>query len=212
MRFFSDYGPENLIQTTMVHKREIFSGEIGYCIPDLPSELGFLNTPSKSPDQRSQSSSKQSRIVSSRASRQNHEQAKKLFTASKSVRSLKGNGSSNKNTAMQSSGDKITIPSSSNCKTKRIKKKAAVASGAAPLKIENFHSTVGGEKPMTWEASQTPKNALMENLDENSVDEPEGDNEMQVDYLGPSESDEMEAVFRTKPPSKRARRTKEMTS
>lgn len=141
-------------------------------------------------------------------SRQNHEQAKKLFTATKSVRSIKGYSSSNKNTAMQSSGDKITIPSSSNCKTKRIKKKAVVASSGAPLKIENFHSTVGGEKPMTLEASQTPKNGILDN----SVDEPEGDNEMQVDYLGPSESDEMEAVLLAKPPNKRARRTKEITS
>lgn len=35
---------------------------------------------------------------------------------------------------------------------------------------------------------------------------------MHVDYLGPSESDEMEAVFRAKPPNKRARRAKEITS
>ena len=147
------------------------------------------------------------------ASRQNHEQAKKLFTATKSVRSVKGNSSSNKNTAMQSSGDKITLPSSSCCKTKRIKKKAVVASGGPPLKIENFHSTVGGEKPMTLEASQTPKNAVMENLEDDSVDGlEEGDNEMQVDYLGSSESEEMEAVFQAKPPNKRARRTKDITS
>ena len=83
----------------MVHKREIFSGEIGYCIPDLPSELGILNTPSKSPERLSQSSSKRSRVTSSQASHQNHEQAKKLFTATKSVRSRKGN-SSHKNAAM----------------------------------------------------------------------------------------------------------------
>ena len=37
--------------------RQIYSGTIGHCISNLPVELGRLNTPDRSPRQRSQFSS-----------------------------------------------------------------------------------------------------------------------------------------------------------
>ena len=37
--------------------RQIYSGKIGHCISNLPVELGRLNTPDRSPRQRSQFSS-----------------------------------------------------------------------------------------------------------------------------------------------------------
>jgi len=44
-------------QTTQVFTRQIYDGQVGYTINNLPAELGRLATPNKSPRTRSQVSS-----------------------------------------------------------------------------------------------------------------------------------------------------------